>query len=60
LNNIIYIFSKGYNFGFSEKQSATKWHIKNADNAGYLWIDLENEGLQKFFHKKLKFIDLLS
>jgi len=27
--------------------------IKNADNNGFLWIDLENEGLQKFFHKEI-------
>ena len=27
--------------------------IKNADNDGFLWIDLENEGLQKFFHKEV-------
>ncbi|UQB67845.1 biotin--[acetyl-CoA-carboxylase] ligase [Epilithonimonas zeae] len=27
--------------------------IKNADKSGFLWIDLENEGLQKFFHKEI-------
>lgn len=27
--------------------------IKNADKNGFLWIDLENEGLQKFFHKEI-------
>ena len=30
--------------------------VKNADNAGYLWIDLENEGLQKFFHKEIEML----
>lgn len=28
--------------------------IKNADKNGFLWIDLENEGLQKFFHKEIE------
>jgi len=27
--------------------------IQNADKNGFLWIDLENEGLQKFFHKEI-------
>jgi len=27
--------------------------IKNADKNGFLWIDLENEGLQRFFHKEI-------
>ncbi|WP_333850972.1 biotin--[acetyl-CoA-carboxylase] ligase [Epilithonimonas sp.] len=27
--------------------------IKNTDKNGFLWIDLENEGLQKFFHKEI-------
>ena len=30
--------------------------VKNADNAGYLWIDLENEALQKFFHKEIEML----
>lgn len=30
--------------------------IKNADNTGFLWIDLENEGLQKFFHKEIEML----
>ena len=28
--------------------------IKNADKNGFLWIDLENEGLKKFFHKEIE------
>ena len=27
--------------------------IKNVDEDGYLWVDLENDGLQKFFHKEI-------
>lgn len=30
--------------------------IKNADNDGFLWIDLENEGLRKFFHKEIEML----
>ncbi|MCD9854252.1 biotin--[acetyl-CoA-carboxylase] ligase [Epilithonimonas sp. JDS] len=30
--------------------------IKNADRNGFLWIDLENEGLQKFFHKEIEML----
>jgi len=30
--------------------------IKNADKNGFLWIDLENEGLQKFFHKEIEIL----
>lgn len=30
--------------------------IRNADKNGFLWIDLENEGLQKFFHKEIELL----
>lgn len=30
--------------------------IKNADKNGFLWIDLENEGVQKFFHKEIEML----
>lgn len=30
--------------------------IKNADKNGFLWIDLENEGLRKFFHKEIELL----
>ncbi len=30
--------------------------IKNADSDGYLWIELENGGLQKFFHKEIELL----
>lgn len=30
--------------------------IRNADTDGYLWIELENEGLQKFFHKEIELL----
>ena len=30
--------------------------IENVDENGYIWIDLENEGLQKFFHKEIELL----
>lgn len=30
--------------------------IKNVDKTGHIWIDLENEGLQKFFHKEIELL----
>lgn len=30
--------------------------IKNADENGFLWIDLENDGLQKFYHQEIKLL----
>ena len=30
--------------------------IQNVDENGYIWIDLENEGLQKFFHKEIELL----
>ena len=30
--------------------------IQFADGDGFLWIDLENEGLQKFFHKEIELL----
>lgn len=30
--------------------------IKNADAKGKLWIDLENDGLQSFYHKEIKLL----
>ena len=30
--------------------------IQNTDNNGFLWIELENDGLQKFFHKEIKLL----
>lgn len=30
--------------------------IKNADERGEIWIDLENDGLQSFYHKEIKLL----
>ncbi|PZU86935.1 MAG: biotin--[acetyl-CoA-carboxylase] ligase [Chryseobacterium sp.] len=39
---------------FQKKGLRQNGIIKNADKNGFLWIDLENEGLQKFFHKEIE------
>ncbi|UJF30743.1 hypothetical protein L0B70_04980 [Kaistella sp. 97-N-M2] len=30
--------------------------IKEVDSEGFLWVDLENDGLQKFFHKEIELL----
>lgn len=30
--------------------------IKNVDEAGFLWVELEHSGLQKFYHKQLELL----
>ena len=30
--------------------------IKNVDEEGFLWVDLENQGLQKFYHKEIELL----
>ena len=30
--------------------------IKNVDETGHIWIDLENEGIQKYFHKEIELL----
>lgn len=41
---------------FQKKDLRQNGIIKNADKNGFLWIDLENEGLQKFFHKEIEML----
>lgn len=46
--NVISVFEKG-----GEKQNGI---IQKADENGDLWIDLEDDGLQKFYHKEIKLL----
>ncbi len=41
---------------FEKNQVRQNGIIKHADEEGYLWIELENEGLQKFFHKEIEML----
>lgn len=56
---------KDYNFHLFRKNEISVFQknnlrqngiIKNADENGFLWIDLENDGLQKFFHKEIEML----
>ena len=38
---------------FETNQSRQNGIIKNVDDDGFLWVQLENDGLQKFFHKEI-------
>lgn len=41
---------------FQKNEMRQNGIIKNADKKGFLWIDLDNEGLQKFFHKEIEML----
>jgi BirA family biotin operon repressor/biotin-[acetyl-CoA-carboxylase] ligase len=41
---------------FNLKEIRQNGIIKYADKDGFLWIDLENDGLQKFFHKEIELL----
>ena len=30
--------------------------IRNADENGFLWVDLEKDGLKKFYHKEIELL----
>ncbi len=56
---------RDYNFNLFRKDEISVFQksnlrqngiVKNADNNGFLWIDLEYEGLQKFFHKEIEML----
>lgn len=52
----LHLFKRGAISVFQKNVVRQNGIVKNADNAGYLWIDLENEGLQKFFHKEIEML----
>jgi BirA family biotin operon repressor/biotin-[acetyl-CoA-carboxylase] ligase len=41
---------------FDKNKTRQNGIIKNADENGYLWVDLEKEGSQKFFHKEIEIL----
>lgn len=51
-----HLFRKNEVSVFEIKRFRQNGIIKNADSDGYLWIELENEGLQKFFHKEIELL----
>jgi BirA family biotin operon repressor/biotin-[acetyl-CoA-carboxylase] ligase len=52
----LHLFKRDTISVFQKNKMRQNGIVKNADNAGYLWIDLENEGLQKFFHKEIEML----
>lgn len=51
-----YLFRKDEISVFEIKGIRQNGIIKNADAEGFLWIDLENDGLQKFYHKEIELL----
>ena len=60
-NNILelyhlHLYRKNEVSVFEKNEVRQNGIIQNVDEDGYIWIDLENEGLQKFFHKEIELL----
>ena len=60
-NNILelyqlHLYRKNEVSVFEKNEVRQNGIIQNVDENGYIWIDLENEGLQKFFHKEIELL----
>ena len=60
-NNILelyhlHLYRKNEVSVFEKNEVRLNGIIQNVDENGYIWIDLENEGLQKFFHKEIELL----
>ena len=60
-NNILelyhlHLYRKNEVSVFEKNEVRQNGIIKNVDENGYIWIDLEIEGLQKFFHKEIELL----
>ena len=60
-NNILelyqlYLYRKNEVSVFEKNKVRQNGIIQNVDETGHIWIDLENEGLQKFFHKEIEML----
>ncbi len=51
-----YLFGRDKVSVFETAKMRQNGIIKSADRDGFLWIDLENEGLKKFFHKEIEML----
>lgn len=51
-----YLFRKDEVSVFQKKEVRQNGIIKKADEDGFLWIELEKDGLQKFYHKEIEFL----
>ena len=60
-NNILelyhlHLYRKNEVSVFEKNEVRQNGIIQNVDENGYIWIDLENEGLKKFFHKEIELL----
>ena len=60
-NNILelyhlHLYRKNEVSVFEKNEVRQNGIIQNVDEDGYIWIDLESEGLQKFFHKEIELL----
>lgn len=60
-NNILelyhlHLYRKNEVSVFEKNEVRQNGIIQKADETGHIWIDLENEGLQKFFHKEIELL----
>ena len=60
-NNILelyhlHLYRKNEVSVFEKNEVRQNGIIQNVDENGYIWIDLENEGLEKFFHKEIELL----
>jgi len=60
-NNILelyhlHLYRKNEVSVFEKNEVRQNGIIQNIDENGYIWIDLENEGLKKFFHKEIELL----
>lgn len=52
----LHLYRKNQVSVFEKNEVRQNGIIQNVDENGYIWIDLENEGLQKFFHKEIELL----
>ena len=60
-NNILelyqlHLYRKNEVSVFEKNEVRQNGIIKNVDENGYIWIDLEDDGLRKFFHKEIELL----
>lgn len=52
----LHLYRKNQVSVFEKNEVRQNGIIQNVDETGHIWIDLENEGLQKFFHKEIELL----
>ena len=52
----LHLYRKNQVSVFEKNEVRQNGIIQNVDENGYIWIELENEGLQKFFHKEIELL----